>query len=552
MFNSKFNRFLAAGMVFIILILSGCTAKKNVNASVENNNIPWAVTKYDAAEIIDGNGEYIIDELTPATVAELKTVGDKQVIYHLGKPYLFHAMHLRIDHLQSAGLDEVTLKSTFEEGMRRIKEAGYDTVILYLGWTRFYDGENYDFSEIEYQYSIAKKYDLKIMWNWFGYDVCGFGGYRDWQLDDLEKYPPLKDSNGNIMYGTGDAEGRPIPDLSVQSFIDIEVEALNQLCAWLNVNDTERRTIGIQLENEPNHVEGGHGLWFSQYEALANLLDELGRAIKEGPYSMITYLNLMSAGWDQLDENGEKTVFSKQIKGLIDKEYIDIVGYDIYTNSTSPSNVKATVVEQGDNPRLMVEFSPCAWAVPAQSNVLLSEGYGIGYYQVLLYNDTINSGGLYRFGGKNNPYVIRDGSQNLGGSTYNNELEVVVGEFILMNNSIKSLSELIAVSANENMTYFNTDMKINFSESKKIGDTSFNFVTDCLADRYGSTGLLIKANDNTYYTYASKTATITLDGGIKSASEGVYKDGKWVKTRDVEITDGVMTYEAGKAYQFII
>ena len=84
---------------------------------------------------------------------------------------------------------------------------------------------------MEYQYSIAKKYDLNIMWNWFGYDVCGFGGYREWQYKDLEKYPPLKDENGEYIMSTAkfpvgseySDQFKPIPDLSVQSFIDIEV-----------------------------------------------------------------------------------------------------------------------------------------------------------------------------------------------------------------------------------------------------------------------------------------------------------------------------------------
>ena len=95
-------------------------------------------------------------------------------------------------------------------------------------------------------------------------------------------------------------------------------------------------------------------------------------------------------------------------------------------------------------------------------------------------------------------------------------------------------------------------MEKDFTESKELLGKKFTFSTECSKDRYGSTGLLIKENDTTYYTYASKTATITVAGGIKSASEGVYEDGKWVKIKDVAIVDGKMTYEAGKAYQFII
>ncbi len=554
----KIMRLSAIVLSAVLVLLSGCTAKKNINTSVNFAGTDWEVTNYNVAEIVDKDGEFILDKLANAKVAELKTVGDKQVIYYKGQPYLFHAMHMRIDHLMDyrSGLDDAGVKKVFEEGVKLVKEAGYNTVVLYFSWERFFDGKNYDFTELEYQYSIAKKYDLNIMWNWFGYDVCGFGGYREWQYKDLEKYPPLKDENGEYIMSTAkfpvnseySNQFKPIPDLSVQSFIDIEVEAINQFCAWLNVNDTDRRTIGIQIENEPNHVEGGHGLWFSQYDALANLLDELGKAVKNGPYSMITYLNLMSAGHDQ--PNG---AFKEQIMGLIEKENIDIVGYDYYDSTLSESALTIDVVEQGDNPHLMVEFGPCAWSVPAQTNILLSNGYGIGYYHTIEYKhhpDWVDSG-FYSYVDKNNYFILRDGSHILGGY-HSGDLEVVGSEFIMMNHSIQALSQVIATAPNENMTYLNKTMLTKTTETNSVLGKKFIFETDCGNDRYGATALLIKANDTTYYTYASKSATITLDGGIKSASEGVYKNGKWVKTKDIQIIDGKMPFEAGKAYQFII
>lgn len=542
---------IAALLALLMLTFTGCTEKNN-NAKVKANKTPWAVTEYDSAEIMSDDGKFILDKLTNATVAEMKEVNGKKVIYHLGKPYLFHAMHLRIDHLRSAGLNSSNVKRVLDDGMRRIKESGYDTVILYLSWENLFDGSKYDFSDVELQYNIAKKYDLKIMWNWFGYDVCGFGGYRSWQLTNLDKYPPLKDADGNIIYGTKSAEGKPIPDLSAQSFIDVEVDAIKQFCAWLNVNDTDRRTIGIQIENEINNEEGGHGLWFSQYSALINLINELGRAVKEGPYSMITYVNLMSSGYNQVVEGRD---WMGQIKGMMDLEYLDIVGYDNYTALTNAGSLSTSAVEQEGNPRVMVEFGPAAWSVPSQTNQLLSRGYGIGYYQLIMYynkNDLPGSEGFFEYGGSlDNEFIFRDGSRVLGGG-YNGALDVVASEFIIMNNSIKALSQLIAVTHHDNMTFFNQDMRNGYTETKTMLGVTYTFKTDCAPDLYGATGLFIKENDTTYYTYTSKTATITVEGGIKSASEGVYKDGKWVKIKDVAIVDGTMTYEAGKAYQIII
>ena len=526
MYFNKITRIFAALLSVIMLFLAGCAGGKtpaDKDSSEPDEKLPWAVTEYDEAEIINKDGSYIIEKLTNTKVAEMKQVGNKKVIYHLGTPYLFRAIHFRYDHLVSAKLDKETREKTFEDGMRLAKEAGYNTVILYLGWSRFYDGKKYDFSEIEYQYSIAKKYDLKIMWNWFGYDVCGFGGYRDWQLKDMEKYPPLKDENGEIVYGTGYAKGKPIPDLSAQAFIDIEIEAINQFCAWLNVNDTDRRTVGIQLENEPNNDEGGHGIWFSQYSNLKNLINELAKAVKEGPYSMISYVEL---------------------------DYLDITGYDHYGSDLAPDYAP---IKQGDNPLVMVEFGTCVWNLPGQTNFMLSNGWGIGSYQLVFYNEVGKStSGLYRFGSKDNPFILREGKANLKGA-YEDQRELDAPQYFEMNKSIDALSEIIAVSDPLNMVVFNNKMRVKTVENKGFKGKFFTFKTDNGTDLDGSTALLIKANNTTYYTYALKTSTISYKSGkIVSASEGEYKNGKWVKAKDVEVVDGVVTYEAGKAYQLIV
>ncbi len=554
---SKTMRFCAILMALLLVFLSGCTANKKNTGSVNFAGTDWEVTEYDKAEIIDSNGQYITDKLTPATVAELKTVGDKQVIYHLGKPFLMRGMHFRIDNLETARdyqycphpIDDAEMRQIFDDGMRHIKESGFNTVSIYLAISDMYDGKKVDFSLLEYQYSVAKKYDLNIVITWFGHMVCGFGGYQSWQEQNSARYPALKDENGNICYVNNDSSNKMIPDFSGVGFIEDEAYVLEQICAWLNVNDTDRRTVGIQIEDEPNNTEGGHGLWYSQYENVRDFIGEMARTVKESAYSMLTYTTLMSSGWDSTINGLD---FKAQIKGLIDLPYLDSTGYGYYSLDTTPHNDN---IEQGDNPRFYVGFGACQWNVPAQTNYLLSRGYNMCYYMLHLYkfdsNQNPNTTGLFYFKDKDNPFVYRDGSQILAGQ-YSGGLEVVTSEFIMMNQSILGLSEIIAISSNDNMTYFNNLMETKIAESKAIGGKTFTFETDCVGERYGATALLIKESDTTYYTYASKTATITVDEGIKSASEGVYRNGKWVKTKDVPVVDGKITYKAGKAYQFII
>lgn len=550
----KITRFAALTLSLVIVFLVGCNAK---GAKVENKKTPWDVTKYNTVEIVDSDGQYITSKLIPATVAELKTVGDKKVIYHLGKPFLMRGMHFRYDDLETAkdyqyAYNKITdseLKKMFDDGMRLIKESGLNTVSIYLSLGGMYDGNKVDFSLLEYQYSIAKKYDLNIVITWFGHMVCGFGGYQSWQKNNLDKYPPLKDKYGNPIYGTGSAAEKLIPDFSASGFIEDEKYVLQQICAWLNVNDTDRRTVGIQIEDEPNNAEGGQGIWYSQYSNVVNFIGEMAKAVKESSYSMLTYTTLMSSGWDQIIEGRD---FAAQVKGLIDLPYLDSTGYGNYTLNETPHN---THIEQERNLPFYVGFGACQWNVPAQTNYLLSRGYNMCYYMLhrYVYDQTCDpdSTGLYYFESKDNPFVLRDGSHVLSGA-YEGGGDVVASEFIMMNHSILNLAELIAVSPNANMTYFNNLMEKNFVETKSLLGKGFTFSTDCSNDRYGSVALLINENDSTYYTYAMKTASITVEGGIKSASEGEYKNGEWVKTKDVKIVDGKLTYQAGKAYQFII
>lgn len=553
---SKTIRLLAFIMSLLILTLTGCS-KNGTDAKAKANKTPWDVTEYNTDEIIDSNGQYITEKLTKATVTELKTVGDKKVIYHLGKPFLMRGMHFRYDDLETAKnyqyasnkITESELKKMFDDGMRLIKESGLNTVSIYLSLGGMYDGNKVDFSLLEYQYSVAKKYDLNIVITWFGHMVCGFGGYQSWQKNNIDKYPPLKDADGNIIYATGSNEGKMIPDFSAAGFINDEKYVLQQICAWLNVNDTDRRTVGIQIEDEPNNAEGGHGIWYSQYSNVVNFIGEMAKAVKESTYSMLTYTTLMSSGWDEIIEGRD---FAAQIKGLIDLPYLDSTGYGNYTLSTTPH---VSNIEQEGNLPFMVGFGACQWNSPAQTNYLLTRGYSMCYYMLhrYVYDQTCDadSTGLYYFESKDKPFVMRDGSHKLTGA-YEGGYDVVGTEFIMMNHSILKLGELIAVLPNENIVNFNNLMEKNFTETKNLSGKSFTFATECGNDRYGATGLIIKESDNTYYAYASKIATLTVNGGIKSASEGEYKNGKWVKISDIEIKNGILTLESGKAYQFII
>ena len=136
----------------------------------------------------------------------------RQVVYHNDKPFFFNAVHFRYDHLVS-NLDSAADKA-LADGMRLIKQNGYETVIIYVNWGKIYDGKNYDLTWFTKQFKEAEKNDLKVLINWFGSNVCGWGGYMSWQKEDYNKYPSLMGEDGRPVVGTGHGEGERIPDFS--------------------------------------------------------------------------------------------------------------------------------------------------------------------------------------------------------------------------------------------------------------------------------------------------------------------------------------------------
>ncbi|MBQ3547728.1 MAG: hypothetical protein IJA44_04565 [Clostridia bacterium] len=513
-------------LVLSISIFSGCSDKKNA--------------------LVNADGSYNLSMLSPVRASVVKNENGRRVMYHKGQPYLYYAMHLRIDHLRSCFGEEEFVRETFETYAKQLKEDGWDTMIAYINWKRIFDGEKYDFSDLEFQYEIAKKYDLKVHLNWFGYDVCGYGGYMPWQKDNLEKYPPLHGMDGSPLISDNNEY---IPDFSQQIFLDEAYDAIQQVCAWLNVNDTDRRTVAIQLENEPGNSEGGNGLWMSQFTNIVNHINNLGKAVKESPYSMITYVNLCNAGNTQVVEGYD---MKGRVRKLIQQEYIDIVGWDLYTNSTTPREKN---IEYGNNLPVFAEMGICAYSVPGQISYCLSNGYGLGFYMFLNVPDTTSNNGFYRYKTAISGIEVRDGTEIVPINQFDTQggkEELKAFEVIAVNQSIRALRELIATQKLSNIIAFNNNMKNVVTTGKICDKERITYICNRPDEKYGSSGLAIGAEDGNFYLYSSQDAQFMFNSNIEKVTEGSYVNGEWIESGSVEVSGNTFTAKSGKAYQVVI
>ncbi len=477
--------------------------------------------------------------------AEIKTVGDRQVPYHNGKPYLYNPIHFRYDYLLRNFSPDAADKA-LEDGMRLIKEAGFNAVMIYVSWEKIYDGKKYDLTYFTKQFKLAEKYNLKVHIVWFGSNVTGFGGYRSWQTD-REKYPALIGLDGAPVIGTGFADGKEIPDFSNPIYAEEEGAAILEICKWLYDNDKDRRTVAIQLEDEPDNNEGGNGQWMSQFKNYVGHLDRLAKVVKESPYSMIAYVNIMSVGYA---ETIDGYTYSQRIKYIAEQKYIDFVGYSYYTTSHK-TNMKELEFK-GHFP-CMVGFSTAPFSVPAQTLDGLAGGYGLCYYQFF---DTGSADtGFYSLASKDKVdgtvYGKRNASINLNDAPFDGALDNRTSEMIDMNKSINALSELIAVTDTKMMSAINNRQKVNDDASKKIDGEKITFIHKDNSVKYGAVGFALKADDGNFYAFATMTSDFTFTSDI-SVTVGKYVDGNWISDGEVAVKDKTFTAEGGKAYQVMI
>lgn len=475
----------------------------------------------------------------------LKEVNGRQVLFHNGEPYLFNAAHFRYDYLVTY-LGQPAADKVLADGMRLIKKNGYNTVIIYIMWNEIYNAKTkeFDLTWFTKQFKEAEKNDLKVLINWFGSNVCGFGGYRSWQTD-REKYPALMDPAGRPVLN--ESNGNEIPDFSAEIYAKEEGEAISKVCEWLAENDKDHRTVAFQICDEPNNTEGGNGHWMSQFKTYADYMDKLGKVVKDSNYSMVTYTVLMSSGYN---ETLDGYTFDQRIKYLIDLPNVDFVGYSIYNTTPSP---KFKSIEQKGNLPVFIGLNPSSYCTAAQALYTLANGYG-GYchYQFICHNGY--DGGYYSVIPEFEPdtvFGIRDGTQKLVGSEFDGHLEVDHKEIVAMNSSIAKIDNLIATNKEKFMAMFNNKSKNDFDGKKTIDNEKIYMIYKNLDKPYGPAGFMLKADDGNFYGFTTLDASFTFTSDI-TVTEGYHDGEKWVSEGEVTVKDKSFATEGGKVYQIVI
>jgi len=505
----------------------------------------------------DENGKIDISRLTPVTQSETVSENGRNYISFNGKPYFYNAIHWRYNYIKTnPNIDDADIMSIYEEGFRQAKSAGWKSMVQYVYWTDIFDGEKYDFSLIKKFYDLAEKYDMTVQINWFGYDNCGYGGYMPWQTD-REKYPKLE-----VDY---QALGLPeeLPDLSKDIFINEECEAVTQLMAFLNIYDTDRRTVLIQLENEPDNPEGGNGQWLSQFYNVVNLLDKIGQAVHNSPFKIVTRVNVTANGWNQEIEGLD---YNERMSFALSKSGIDLLGrgfYDYGLNDQDEFDEYGNILHTPEIGIVLQRYI-------GQAIESLSRGYGLGPYQ--LKNCSVNSNNSVFLGGVNDwsrstgqkisaKYIYSDNDYKYGVKVDTSNVSAINhSELYAMQKCINSVSDMLATLPRNRMAGFNTyqdayrltgDVKTEIRETKALNGRTVSYTFYNPDIEYGGAGMVLADYDDSYYIFATQdNSHFEFSDRIISAETGAFADGAWVSNGEYTPENGyTVTPKAGKVYR---
>lgn len=466
------------------------------------------------------------------------TKNGKTYIEHNGKPYLFYGVQIRPDRAISAFkvTSELDYKKYIEPFFAKTAEVGFETIIFPIHWKQIEIlKDKYTFDLLKRYYDYAKKYDLKVQLLWFGSDVCGWSSNcPDYIKTDTKTYSRLK-------------EYPEVLNLYDADTIEREMLAFGKMLDFLYEYDTDMRTVCIQIENEANaEAAGGPNTdswtdketvdattWFGgQKDAVYNIMDALGRMVKQGPYRCVTRTNIV---WYQCMYNG---VNDHQLREVGALEGLDLVGLDSYQSSISRKAIDQTTLK--DNIPHYAEFGSTYYFVPAQTMMSLESGGGLLIYHLKAVDE---DSGYEVFGGNKYEWLYRssekidvaDSEPVYGMDTY---------ELIAFNKMMASIGESVTSAPMKNIGAFNcsSEHTVNPKETKTIAGQNVTF-TNRSSD-YGGSGLAVFTNDNEWLLLSQHgTSSFTFDGKKINGpvSVGRYDNDKWVEESTVSPNGGTVT-----------
>ncbi|WP_232189450.1 discoidin domain-containing protein [Cohnella silvisoli] len=477
------------------------------------------------------------------TVSEIITLENgKKVISVGGEPYITDGVQIRTDSWRRyAGLTNAQMS---DKGLFRwARLLNVNVVQVPVAWREVEPSQNvFDYTNVAWSISEAKKYGLKMELLWFGSDVGG-SAWSEMIPDYLTNtavYDRILKSDGSILgagystWGDGNkiALSREDPDTHAA-----EENAINHLMDYLESNDPDDVVIGIQVQNEPTIMQHQPTMAETDrdYSAASNSLYTAGgytNAVRFSEDRLAIYLNRV-AGWFK---NSTKKMFTRvnfispytsvdeditKMRNLAPN--VDFIGYDTYgVNQATLYNRLTNYFSTGGNlPHLSEQDGSAADSRQKIIDVLAANGAGAEIYRLAMATVTTDIA-LLDVNGKDNYAHTQE----------------VRSTFGMLNKALFYLTLRKNNNSTNEIQYYNAEGTTLASSSTTLPVAGFNIKYDTSNAGIGIAFTEDLIRRNRIALMSAKSGTFTFEGEIIQAESGMYDSkGSWMPLKNKELTD---------------
>ncbi len=492
----------------------------------------------------------LADGEVPTNEAVSRLVQGEKGAYveYLGKPYLMYGIQMRLDW---AYTDKQGDESFIAENFERVVDDGFTNVAIPIYWSQIEPSDGvFDFSRLEMYYKYLNKYDLTVQWLWFGTNVCGGAAEAPTYIKN--------DSNKYSRVYVPNSPSSVYMDFSCAATLEREKAALAKMMQWLYDNDTDKRCVMIQVNNEVDQGANNFDPYYSagytdeekkyligkrwyenpqshdkycwaggQREECFAYLSALGDVIHQSNYNVVTRVNFSGAG-------REMPEIADDLTDLLALGGIDIIGEDIYYKTWDTITPSFTLVDKNVHH--------------------LAENGGN-------YDSSYNAAKTFEIGGGLIIYAHREDRESNGGSGIYMNTQGATPDYANRANrewterpttqAVRNFAHTVGkiyqplanAVANRDFAEFNGDKADAFTGTKTVGDMDITYSSE-----NNGFGMAFMAGQGDYVITATDTATFTLDtNDTFTAQAGYYVDETWVATDDtVAVDNNTITLTAGQ------
>ncbi len=467
--------------------------------------------------------------VTPKQIIASKVVKTNEGKGYLeveGSPFLMgHVQNCGGQQLKGNSANEPYPKplpvSWLENCFEKTAALNYKTISIIIKWNEIEPKAQgkFDWTLIDFYIDWANKYNLYIDIAWFGTNACGGtrlpGHGRGWAcwvpeyVQDYDKYF----GNGYNRYETNSEINCPwLPDegyhhKDAENLFWWERNAVHQLFNHLAIKDINHRTILFQVFNEPNC----HSEWFSKKHIWLDLINKMGKTIKESDYVVAARVNIA------------RDVIDSDISSL---GYIDFVGCDPYMANVS--GIRESLYSGESNiPYIAENYGHLS---NTSSLAITSLIHG-GYYDTWQLNDHWEDFGMYS---KTEETYL---AWEIGKIP---QMRESGKDISCLNKSLNKIGSIIATTSVGKMLGYNIEtdnpVKIYKSKGKYIEKLNVDFSCDD-----GSVGMALSCKEIVYFVSDTSNYVIFTVYKRPRAVSGGYidKNGYWINEKDIVAIENV-------------